>query len=517
MNKLQDIVRLVLSTPLSDREIAHAAAVTKNTVRRYRQLCRQQGQTWEALRDLPVAELEGRFNRTRHHLARKRMPDFSLIHAELARPGVTLQLLWQEYRETLAEEALSYSQFTFHYRQYRASLKLSMRQAHEPGRKAFVDYSGKRPHYVDPQTGNQVVVELFVGALGYSNLTFALATRTQSIGDWIEANVQMLAYFGGAPAIIVPDNLKAAVIKPGVQPVLNRTYLEFARHYDLAIMPARVRHPKDKGKVEVAVQIAQRWILARLRNQQFFSLEDLNAEIRRLGEELNHRNMKKLGCSRRERFEAAERTALAALPAQRYECASWCALQTVGPDYHVHVDKHWYSVPHRLVGQRVEARVTHRTVEIFHRHARVATHARDTQGTEGGHTTDAQHQPPAHRAYARRTPQHMLAWAESVGPGLLQVVTAQFERRFPALGLPACDVLRKLARQYGPEGLEQACARAIAIKSPTVKSVRSLLRTGRYKQSGADEPSPPDLPRHHNVRGASYYLIADSTAGEAVC
>ncbi len=511
MNKLQDILRLILTTSLSDREIGRSTGVSKNTARHYRLMCKNQGCTWDTLKELNLTELENRFNKRKGNPFIRRLPDFSFIHAELARPGVTLQLLWEEYRTPCPEDALSYSQFTHHYRRYRSSLKLTMRQVHIPGDKAFVDFSGKRPHYIDPETGEQVVVELFVGVLGHSNLTFALATRTQQIPDWIDANIQMLEYFGGCPRMIVPDNLKAAVTKPGLLPTLNRTYLEFADHYDVVVLPARKRHPKDKADVEVGVQITQRWVLARLRNLQFFSLESLNAEIRSLCEDLNQRIMKKLGQSRRERFEASERATLHSLPAERYEAAQWHGQQIVPPDYHVHVEKHWYSVPYQLIGERIETRATLTTIEVFHRGSRVASHRRSNE--EGGHTTDPLHQPPSHRAYAERTPENMLTWASAIGPNLLQVVNAQFQRRVPEAGLPVCDALRQLARKYGNQDLERACARAVTIQSLTVKSVRSLLSTGRYKDAHQDECTQSELPLHHNVRGASYYL----NEGEPTC
>lgn len=512
MNKVQDLLRLVLTTSLSDRDIGRRISMSKNTVRRHRLLCREQGYTWEALKELPLDELARRFNKKFAAPPQKRLPNFAYIHAELARTGVTLQLLWEEYRSTDPEDALSYSQFTYHYRQHQASLRLSMRQTHRPGEKAFVDFSGKRPHYIDPQTGEHVAVELFVGILGHSSLSFALATRTQNVGDWIEAHVQMLEYFGGAPVAVVPDNLKSAVIRPGAEPVLNRDYLEFARYHDLAILPARVRRPKDKAAVEGCVRIVQRWILARLRNQQFASLEALNAEIRRLCEQLNQRTMKLWGCSRRERFEANERALLTPLPAQRYEMACWSAAQTVPPDYHVRGPDNWYSVSHLLIGKLVEIRATHKVVEVFHQGERITSHARNP---DGGPCTKPEHQPPQHRAYAQRNPESLMAWAQAIGPSLERVVRAQLERKVPALGLPACDGLRRLAQRYGNQALEQACTRALEIQSLTLKSVKSLLSTGRYKAAHPEAYAQTELPLHHNVRGASYYQ--HSADGEVTC
>ncbi|UUC96592.1 MULTISPECIES: IS21 family transposase [Comamonas] len=502
MSKLRDILRLILTTVLSDRQIGEAVAVSKNTVRRYRHLAQERELRWEDIKANLPAELESLLNKRERRLSQKRLPDFTDIHLQLARPGVTLQLLWEEYRLASADDALSYSQFTHHYRQYTRRIKLSMRQTHVPGHKAFVDFSGKRPHYVRQDTGELVAVELFIGVLGYSVYTFALATESQKIQDWIQANVLMLDYFGGVPEIIVPDNLKAAVVKPGANRRINRAYLEFADYYGTVIMPARSRHPKDKSKAEVSVQIAQRWILARLRNMQFFSLGGLNQEIRRLCDELNLRPFKKMPGCRFERLEQEEQQHLKPLPAAKFEWATWSARQAVGPDYHVSVDGAWYSVPFHLVGESVEARATLQSVEIFHCGVRVASHVRVEVGKN---STDPAHQPPQHRAYAEHTPEKLMDWARGIGPGTLAVVKQQFNRSVPALGLPACDSLKKLGRQYGSDRLEQACIRALQIQSPTVKSVRSLLGTRRYLDTHPDETRQVSLPLHHNVRGPGYY------------
>lgn len=503
MNKLYDVLRLVTTSTLSDRDIAAALQLSKNTVRRYRTLSTALGATWAELSTLAPADLERRFNRSAHRLNQKRQPDFAHVHQELQGKGVTLLLLWEDYRAANPDDALSYSQFTHHYREFRRSVALSMRQSHPPGARVFVDFSGMRPHYVDPRTGADIPAELFVGALGYSHLLYALAVPTQRLPDWIRCHVAMFEYFGGVPQAIVPDNLRAAVSRPGREPVLTKTYEDLAQHYGTTILPARSRHPRDKGKVEVAVQVAQRWILARLRHRTFLSLAELNQAIGDLLEDLNRRPFKSLPGCRRERFEQTERAALLPLPAQPYEFAEWSASQHVGPDYHVQVRGHWYSVPCRWVGFSVEARATATTIEIFQAHLRVASHARSDDA--GGHTTDPNHMPEAHRAQAERTPERYLAWAEQIGPAVLAVVRHQFERQFPMLGLPACDVLRRLERQYGAERLEQAAQRALEIKSPTAKSVKSLL-SSRVRTSGnADAPAQRTLPLHDNLRGATYY------------
>lgn len=503
-SKLHDILRLVMTSTLSDREIGRSLGIAKNTIRRYRHLAAQAQCSWTELSTLDNQTLDARFNKANRRLTKKRLPDFSLLHQEMQRTGVTLQLLWEEYRLPSPDDALSYSQFAHLYRQYTRSLKLSMRQIHRPGEKVFVDFSGKKPRWIDQKTGEIHHPELFVAALGYSSLIFACAVPSQTVDDWIDCHVRMFELFGGVPAILVPDNLKSAVIKAGNEPVLNRSYLDLARHYDMVILPARVYRPKDKAKAEVSVQIAQRWILARMRNETFYSLTELNREIARLVTQLNERPFKRMPGCRRSRFESAERSALRPLPAERFEVSRWSAVLSVPADYHVPVEGHWYSVPFHLVSQKVEARIGGRVVEIFCQGKRVANHERSQQ--YGGHTTSLAHQPPKHRAYAERSPENFLTWAKEVGPNTLAIVQHQLNRKIPQLGLPACDSLKRIARQHSPGVLELAAKRALEIKSPTVKSIRSLISSKRYRLALGEQPQQTDLPlHHHNVRGPGYF------------
>lgn len=507
MDKLLDIARLVLTTTLSNCAIARSLQVSKTTVGRYRGLIAKHSYTWEHLSSLNSQALHALLNRGYQRFTHKRMPDWAGMHEEMQKVGVTLLLLWEEYRGINPDDALSYSQFTHYYRRYVRSLGLSMRQSHRPGERAFVDFSGDRPSFTDGKTGELIVVEFFVAAMGYSHKIFATCVLNQSLPDWISANVQMVEFYGGAPTMIVCDNLRSAVTRPGNTPKINRVYRDFARHYGTTILPARPRKPKDKAKVEVAVQIARRWILARLRNRMFFSLADLNAAVAELVCELNERPFKRLPGCRRSRFETCDKPVLRPLPATRFVYADWTNAQTVPPDYHILVQGHRYSVPFGLVGEKVDARVTDSTVEIFHRHSRVATHARCRFADE--EKTDPNHQPDNHRAYAERTPQHFVSWAEKVGPNTLVVVRHQFDREFPLLGLPACDALRALVKRYGDERVEAAAKRAVDIKSLTVKSVRSLLRTGFYNRPVTERRETP-TPNHSNVRGSAYYATAGS-------
>lgn len=505
MTKIRRTVQLVLTTPLSNLEIARSVEISKTTVMRYRKIAGAKQYRWNDLQNLSDDDLDAQFNKATRRLTRKRMPDFALIHTELQRPGVTLALLWEEYCAQDPSNALSYSQFTEHYRHYRKRIDRTMRQRHVPGEKAFVDFSGRKPGYINPDTGEWVPMELFVGMLGASNLTYAVCVPYQSLPYWISAHVGMFEVFGGVPQLLVPDNLKAAVTRPGRDFIANPTYQEMAEHYGTAILPARTYKPRDKAKVEGAVLIVQRWILARLRNRSFFAPEELNAAIAELVKELNDRPFKRLPGSRATRYEEIERAAMLPLPAQPYEFGEWTGLMRVDNGYHVLVHGHWYSVPNHLVGEQVTARAAATTVEIFHKHLRIASHVRDDE--PGGLSTLPAHQPDAHRAYAERTPENYRRWAEQVGPSTAAIVNAQFDRTVPALGLPACDGLRKLVHQHGPEEVEAAATRAVEICSLTVKSVKSLLSTQRHRRR-REEALQGDLPLHCNLRGPGYYALA---------
>ncbi|GAB3781137.1 IS21 family transposase [Dyella agri] len=505
MSKLRSVIHLLLTTPLNNSEVARSANVSRATVARYRRIALEKGSRWSDLQLLLDEELDAMFNKAWRRLTRRRMADFAWVHTELQRPGVTLLLLWEEYCAQEPANALSYSQFTEHYRRYRKRIDRVMRQSHHPGEKCFVDFSGRKPGYTNPDTGEWTSMDLFVGALGCSNLTYATCVPQQTVPHWIAAHTRMFEYFGGVPAILVPDNLKAAVLRPGANFIANPSYVEMAEHYGTTILPTRTYRPRDKAKVEGAVLIAQRWIVARLRNQNFFSPDELNTAVAALVEELNQRPFSRLPGCRASRYADMERDAMQPLPAQRYEFGEWTAPMRVDNGYHVRVNQHWYSVPHRLVGERVSVRSTAAVVEIFHQHTRVASHLRDD--TPGTLTTDPQHQPDAHRAYAERTPESFLAWAKQIGPATTEIVRAQFERAVPALGLPACSGLRKLVMQHGATEVEAAACRAVEIRSLTVKSVKSLLNTRRHRREG-DEDIQGDLPLHANLRGPDYYAKA---------
>lgn len=503
MAHLKDILRLICTTDFGDRAIARALHVSHNTANRYRHLVRSQGRNWTNLESLSNDELDRLFNVSPGRLARKEPPDWAWVHQEMQHRGMTLTVLWEEYRSAHPETALAYSQFTHCYRKYVRRLHPSMRQVHRPGEKAFLDFSGKRPFYVDRATDGKVYTELFVAVLGYSDYAFAKAYPDQTVPNWIQANVDMLEGYGGVPSALVPDNLKSAVIQCKPEPIVNRAYQELAAHYGTVVLPARPRRPKDKSKVEGMVLIVQRWVLLRLRHRTFFSLAALNRAIAELMDELNRRPFKKLPGTRLERFEITDRPALSPLPVARFEFGEWTAAQTVPNDYHVCIIKHWYSVPYTYIGRVVEGRATLTQVEIYCSGVRIATHPR---GEPGDATTDPAHRTEAHRAYAERSPEHFIEWAEGVGPETLALVKQLLDRPRPMLALPSCDRLRHLAKTHGTEAFEAAAKRALELHSPSSKTIRALLANRRHHPARDPDAEAKCAPIHHaNIRDKDYY------------
>jgi len=433
------------------------------------------------------------------------MPDCTYIHQELKRTGVTLQLLWDEYREN-HPEGYGYSQFCEHYRRWSGKLRLSMRQQHRIGEKTFIDFSGKRPHIVDPKTGEKIDVELFVAALGASCYTYAEATHTQRLSDWIGAHTRMAEHFGGSTAIWVPDQLKSAVTQPcRYEPVINRSYRDLATHYGAVVVPARPRKPKDKAKIESMVLVVQRWILARLRNRTFFSLPELNTAIRELLGQLNERPMRRLGKSRRELWEQLDRPALKRLPASRYELAYWKPCRA-NIDYHVDIENHLYSVPHQLRGEDLEASYTSSVVEVYFKDRRVASHRRRYDHRP---STVAEHMPSSHRAHAEWTPSRLIHWAKKIGPASGRVVAGILkDRPHPEQGYRACLGLMRLGKRYGATRLEAACERAEHLRSYSYRTVKNILSSAQDRLPLEDEADIAATPVHDNIRGPAYYSAA---------
>jgi transposase len=458
--------------------------------------------TWEAVQALDDGELEARLYPSVVVAGARAEPDCMWIHRERHRLGVTLELLHHEYLEK-HPEGLRYTTFCDRYRAWLGRRGLVMRQMHLAGDKLFVDYSGKKAHIVDASTGEVTDVEIFVAALGASNLTYAEATYTQRGPDWIASHVRAFEYFGGVPAALVPDQLKSGVTRACLyEPEVQRTYEELAQHYGTTVLPARPAHPRDKGKVEVAVQIAQRWLLARVRDEVFHSLGALNARLHELLVDLNGREMRRYGKSRRALFDAIERTALRPLPSARFEYADWRKAR-VNIDYHVAVDGHLYSVPYRLVHEAVEARLTADVVEILHGGTRVAAHRRSP--VKGGFTTLTEHMPSAHRAHAEWTPSRILTWAGKVGTATHDLCNAILaDRPHPEQGFRSCLGILRLGKRYGEARLEAACLRALGVRARSYRHVESILKNGLDRVVATDPSSSPSL-THENVRGRDYY------------
>lgn len=514
MRQVREVLRLKWACGLSDRKIAQSLRVSRPTVAEYVRRAQAAGLSWPLPEPLDDSALERQLfaTATKTPVARRPMPDWTMVHRELKRPGVTLVLLWQEYKAT-TPEGLQYSQFCEAYRQWAGKLDLVMRQSHRAGETLFVDYAGQTMPVVNALTGEVHDAVIFIAVLGASNSTFAEATWSQSLPDWIGSHVRAFAALGGVPQLLVPDNLKAAVTRGHrYEPELNRTYADLAQHYGVAVVPARARRPRDKAKVEVGVQVVERWILARLRHHIFFSLLELNTAITDLLVALNRRPFKKLPGSRQSVFESLDRPALRPLPAQPYEYAEW-KLVRVNIDYHVEVAGHYYSVPYSLVKQQLEVRLSAQVVEIFHKGNRVASHQRSQH--KGHHSTVAAHMPKAHRHYAEWTPQRLVLWAAKAGEATAQVVeTILASRPHPQQGFRACLGIMRLGKRYGDDRLEAACRRALRIGACSYKSIESILKHDLDRQPLPGQPTAATVITHGNIRGAQYY---HPNTGEPAC
>ena len=504
MRHLRELLRLHHVNRLPQHAIAKSLGLGQGTVSKYLSRARRAGLSWplppeldddlrlEALLFPPPPDLPAE--------ARPK-PDWAEIHRELTRPDVTLYLLWEEYKAG-HPDGFSYSWFCDLYKDWLARLKPTLRQVHLAGDKLFVDYAGRTMDVFDGLTGEVRTAHVFVAVLGASNFTYAEATFTQTLPDWIASHVRAFAFFGGAARQTVSDNLKAGITKACFyEPVVNRTYADLARHYATAIVPARPYKPRDKAKAEVGVQIVGRWILARLRHQRFFSLAALNQAIRTLLDELNERPLRGLGRSRRALFEEIDRPALTPLPAEPYEYAEWKHCR-VGLDYHVEVAKHYYSVPHGLLRQEVEARITAATVEIFHRGRRVASHLRSTRAHRS--TTLAEHMPSSHRRYREWSHERIRREAAKLGPDAATLIDLILESRpHPEQGFRSAIGILGLAKRFGPERVDAACARALALNTRSYASVAAILKNRTEKvPPGAEEAA---ILIHANIRGPGYY------------
>ena len=504
MRRVREVLRLRWELGLSVRQVARSCGLAHPTVIKYERRAKAGGLSWPLPAELDDAELERRlFPPPPARSEARPQPDWAAVHRELKRPGVTRQLLWDEYKAA-HPAGYQYTTFCVRYRRWRDRLDVVMRQNHRAGEKLFVDYAGQTAGVIDRSTGEVRPAQLFVAVLGASNYTYAEATWSQGLSDWIGAHVRALEYFGAAPEIVVPDNLKSGVVRAHrYEPQLNPTYREWGEHYGVAVLPARPGRPRDKAKVEAGVLVAERWILARLRNQRMFSLGELNEAIAVLLEPLNTQPFKKLPGSRRSLFESLERPAMRPLPARPYEYAEWKKVR-VSVDYHVAVDRHYYSAPYQLLKQQLDARITARTVELLHKGRRVASHRRSDR--RGAHTTVPEHMPRAHRAYAEWTPKRLIRWAGKSGPctaALIERILAT--RVHPQQGFRSCLGIMRLGQRYGEKRLEAACRRALALGAHAYKHVEAILKNGLDgKPLPATAPEPPTI-EHGNLRGPDYY------------
>ena len=510
MRKVREVLRLLWDQGQSARLVAGACGLARSTVGEYERRAVAAGLSWP-LPDVDDAVLEALLFPPPPSLpsSSRPEPDYASIDADLRSvKGSTRLLLWQEYKAE-NPDGFAYSKFCEGLRDWRGAQGLPMRQTHLAGEKVFVDYAGQTVSAVDPESGLVRRAFVFVGAMGASHFTYAEASWTQGLPDWVMSHVRMLDYFGACPQIVVPDNLKAGVKSAHLyEPDVNPTYLEFARHYDVAVIPARVAAPKDKAVVESAVQVVGRWILPKLRHRQFFSLHDINNTIWELLEELNDKPFQKRPGSRRSVFLELDLPAMKPLPENRFVYAEWKRVNCSKLDYHVSIEGHAYSVPFSLAGERLDARLTAATVEVFHHGKRVASHARSDR--KGGHTTVTSHMPPAHQVVAGMSRENLQAQAERIGPFTSLFIEGVMTSRVHAQqAFRTCLGTLRLARKYGNDRLEAACERAVQLGSYAFKSVDAILKNRLDEQPLTTKLGSTPKIRHENVRGGSYY----STSG----
>lgn len=498
MRKLKEIARLRFEARRTFTEIAAAVGAARSTVQLTLQRMTAAGLSWPWPEGLDEVTVEARLFARALPPSGSPTPDFEAMRAELARKGVTRRLLWQEYRQR-HPDGLSYSQFCDLYRAWGKTQDLVLRLEHAPGDKLFVDYAGMTMPVIDRHTGEIGQAQIFVAALGHSGYTYVEATASQTVPDWLGSHRRALEFLGGVPAAVVPDNLKSGVTRAHrYNPDLNPSYQDLATHYGFAVLPARAATPRDKAAVEGAVLVVERQILAPLRDREHFTLAELNDAIAPLREQLNVRAFQKREDSRRIVFETIERGALKPLPEQPYEHAVWKKAK-VHLDYHVESERRYYSVPHALVGKTVDLRITERTVEIFHRGQRVAAHVRGVR--KGQFTTDAAHRPAGHQAVIELNHERLLQRAEAIGEATAAVIRGQSDRRkHRDETLRTSLGILRLAKDFSPEALENACRRALWHKTLSYSAILALLK--------APPPAPPSptVPIvHDNLRGPGYY------------
>lgn len=507
MRKIKEVLRLQ-ALGLKQEQIARSCGISQSTVSEYVTAASAAGISWSQIADWHDTRLERELLPSRGSKVRGAVhaaPDFAAIHEQLQRhKHVTLQLLWEEYRQA-SPDGYRYSRFCELYRRWRERQDVVMRQQHRAGEKLFVDFAGDTvPVYTTENNGEPRQASIFVAVLGASSYTYVEATWSQGLEDWIAAHVRAFEFLGGLPEIVVPDNTRAAVNKScRYDPDLNRTYQDLATYYGVAVVPARPAKPRDKAKVEAGVLLVERWILAALRHRRFRSLAELNEAIGELLVRLNNRAFRKREGSRRTLFESIDKPALRALPEERYEFGQWRTAR-VNIDYHVEFERHYYSVPYQLTGEAVELRVSAATVEIFHRGTRIASHARSSIPHQA--TTVAAHRPKSHQRYLEWTPSRLIEWAHTVGPATAELFDKIMAAKpHPEMGFRSCLGILRLGNVYSSERVEAAARRAIKWKACSYQSVKSMLERG-LDQVDEEPPSPSSPPAQHpNIRGPEYF------------
>ena len=506
MRKIKEVIRLRLENNCSVRQIAKSCDIGRSTVSDYLSRAEQAGLAWPLPPNFDDTALEALLFPTisTDTPSKRQMPSMEHLYQELKKKGVTLQLLWFEYKQE-DPEGYQYSQFCDLYRRWVKKLDVSLKQKYRAGEKLFVDYAGQTVPIIDPSTGEVTEAQIFLATLGASSYTFTEASAAQDLPSWINSHVNAFKFFGGVPEILIPDNLKSGVTKPcRYEPDINPTYLELAQHYGATVIPARPAKPRDKAKVESAVLIAERWILAPLRNRTFFSLAELNKAIAQKVTEFNDRKFQKLNATRIQLFETIDKPALKPLPENPYEYAEWKKAR-VNIDYHIEVYHHYYSVPYQLRKEQVDVRITSRTIEVLLKNRRVASHVRNYR--PGAFTTLREHMPKSHQKYLEWTPSRIINWAGKNGPNTQKLISLVLESRtHPEQAYRSCLGIMRLANRYSPERLEAACARAIQVKAYSYKSVESILKKGLDQQiSLFHQTENTKTVNHSNIRGEQYY------------
>ncbi len=503
---IKEILRLRYETKLSQREISRSVRVSVGTVNQYLTRAVQAGISWPLPAEMDqTALIKALFpDQPVTHRTGFVIPDWSSAQNELRHKGMTKQLLWEEYCQCHPYNAYSYSQYCHHYQVWLSQQRRSMRQIHKAGEKLFIDYAGPTVAVINPDTGEIRQAAIFVAVLGASNYSFAEATWGQSLSDWLESHVRAFEFFGGTTTILVPDNLKSAINKAcRYEPEMNRSYSMLAEHYGVAVIPARPRKPKDKSKAEGSVLLVERWVLAKLRHETFFTLASLNARIKELLEQLNNKPFQKLPGSRRSQFEALDKPVLRPLPTNRYQYVD-IKKARVGIDYHIEYDNHFYSVPHQLSGRQLEVHANSSCVQVYNLDKLITAHPRKYHA---GFTTNPVHMPENHRAHAEWTPARLLKWGATIGPNTKIMVQGFIDaKQHPEQAYRACLGLLKLNKLYGAERLEKACRLGLVEGLCNVKSIRNILKYNRDQSSTATEEDNTALNQHHeNVRGSNQY------------